>query len=831
MLISPGMVLGRYKIRSSIGVGGMGEVFLADDIELGRPVALKVLLDGIGDGDPVRRFIQEAKAASALNHPNILTVYEIGVFGDSRFIATEYIKGRTLRERLKDEPLSGREALEIAVQIAAALDAAHEAGIVHRDIKPENVMIRADGFVKVLDFGLAKLAEKDNGDVIDSEEATIARVHTIPGMVMGTVNYMSPEQARGRDVDTRTDIWSLGVVFYEMLMGRTPFAEETTTDTMAAILKTEPSPLSDDAPPEVARIIRKALQKNRNERYQTIKDLLLDLKNLKRELEFATEFERSQFSGSPRPVSGFAGFPSGRVTVQAPGAPVSTRDAERYLSAGVPQTTNIVRSGRGGWLAAAVMLVAGLAAVAYFSMYPAGSNAISSIAVLPFANAGNDPANADLADSVSEALINKLSKLPQLKVISRSSSFKYRDPDPDPQEVAKALGVQALLMGRFVQRGDVLQISVEMVNAADKSLIWGESYNRKISDLLYVQDDIARTVSQKLRLNLSGDQEKRISKQLTENPQAYQLYLSGVFNSRKRGMENIKTGLEYQNKAIALDPNFALAYVEIAGNYTQMVGSDLIDPAEGKQKARLAVEKALQLDDTLPDAHLALARIENDNLDWAGAGRSFQRALELNPNSVTGHNRYAFFLSCLGRHEEAIAEIERAQELDPLSSGLKSTEGSILYLARRYDDAIAKLQQSIARDSNDAFAHAYLGLAYTGANQFDAAITEFQLVAKIQGETSSTLIYLGRAYARAGRRDEAVAIAQKLEQTKQYVSPGELAALYSAMGDKEKAFASLEKAYADRDLQLQFLRVDPGYDPIRNDPRFADLLQRVGLPY
>ncbi|MEP7213875.1 MAG: protein kinase [Acidobacteriota bacterium] len=828
MLISPGMVFGRYKIRSSIGVGGMGEVFLADDTQLGRPVALKVLLDGIGDGDPVRRFIQEAKAASALNHPNILTVYEIGVFDESRFIATEYIKGHTLRDRLKKEPLSGREALEIAVQIAAALDAAHDAGIVHRDIKPENIMIRSDGFVKVLDFGLAKLAEKDS-DIIDSEEATIARVHTIPGMVMGTVNYMSPEQARGREVDTRTDIWSLGIVFYEMLMGRTPFAEETTTDTMAAILKSEPAPLGEDAPPEVVRIIRKALQKNRSDRYQTVKDFLIDLKNLKRELEFATEFERSQSSGSRKPLNGLSGNLSGRVTVREPIAPVSTQDAERYFSTGGTNTTSIRSSGRGGWIAAAIMLIAVVGAAAYFTFFAAGSNGINSIAVLPFANAGGDADSADLADSVSESLINKLSKLPQLKVISRSSSFKYRNADPDPQEVAKALGVQALVMGRFVQHGDALQINVEMVNAADKSLIWGESYNRKLTDLQDVQDEIARTVSQKLRLKLSGDQERRISKQLTDNPQAYQLYLNGVFYGRKRGMENIRTALDYQNQAIALDPSFALAYVELAGDYTLLVGSDLIEPAEGKRKAREAVEKALELDDTLADAHLALARIENDNLDWASAGRSFERALELNPNSVAAHNRYAFFLSCLGRHQEAVSEMARAQELDPLSNTLKSTEGALLYIARRYTEAIAKLDASVARDDNDSFARSYLGLAYTEVGRYPEAIAEFEKVVKSQGETTSNLIYLGRVYALSGRTGEARAIVQKLEQTQQYVSLGEFATLYAALGEKEKAFAALERAYASHDLQLQFLLVDPGYDPIRNDPRFGDLLRRTGL--
>jgi Tfp pilus assembly protein PilF len=361
-------------------------------------------------------------------------------------------------------------------------------------------------------------------------------------------------------------------------------------------------------------------------------------------------------------------------------------------------------------------------------------------------------------------------------------------------------------------------------------LIWGESYTRKVADLQAVQDDIARTVSQKLNLRLSGELEQRISKQVTSNPQAYQLYLNGVFYARKRGVENVRTALDYQKQAIALDPQFALAYVELAGDYTLMVGSDLIDPADGKQKAREAVEKALELDETLPEAHLALARIENDNLNWAGAGRSFRRALELNPNLVGAHNLYAFYLSCLGRHQEAVAEIKRAQELDPLSAGLKSTEGSILYLARRYEEAVGKLQDSVSRDANDSFSHAYLGLAYTATNRFPDAIAAFERVENIQGETTSTSIFMARALAMSERRGDAAAITQKLEQTQQYVSPGEMATLYAALGENEKAFAALEKAYAERDLQLQFLRVDPGYDPIRNDPRFADLVRRMGLP-
>lgn len=828
-MISPDTVLGHYIIQSVIGKGGMGEVFLARDTELERLVALKILSAEVAnDADRVRRFIQEAKAASALNHPNILTVYEIGMFEDLRFIATEFVNGETLRGRIKNEPLTFGETLDIATQIAAALDAAHAAGIVHRDIKPENIMLRSDGLLKVLDFGLAKLLEAQT-DHVDAEDATLAYGKTIPGMLMGTVIYMSPEQSRGKDVDTRTDIWSLGVVLYEMLTRRTPFAGETNSDTIAAILKSEPEPLHESTPPELIRIVRKALQKKREERYQTIKDLLLDLKNCKRELDFASEIARSNISGSIRADSVNAAYLSESPTVTNQ-AVHSTQDTSPFHTSSQQSIFGETRPQRAAWLVVAAIFVAGLmGAISYFAFFSGSARSINSIAVLPFINVGSDTTNDFISDGLSETLINKLSQIQQLKVISRSSSFKYRDKDVDPQQVAKELGVQAVVIGRIISRGDSLQISVELVSATDRTQIWGQSYNRRVSDIQVVDEEIAQSIAQKLEIGVSGAQQQQIAKQITTSPKAYELYLNGVFYGRKRGLENIKKSLEYHKQAIAIDPKFALAYVELANDYTLMVGSDAFDPKDVKAKAREAVEKALSLDETLAEAHLALARIKNDNLDWAGAETSYKRALELNPNLVMAHNFYAFYLSRSERHDEAITEIKLAQELDPLSNGLKSTEASMSYFARRYDEAITKLNAAVARDPEDTFTHSYLGLSFLAKGQYPDAERELQLVNKIQGETSSILIYLARVYAQSGRSDEAYKILTKLESDEKYVSPGELATLYAALGEKEKAFDALNRAYATQDLQLQFLKVDPGYDMLKGDPRFAALLRRVGF--
>ena len=798
MQLAPGTRLGRYDVRSLLGAGGMGEVYLAQDPTLHRAVALKLLpSDAAHDRDRLRRFEQEAHAASSLNHPNILTIYEVGVHDGMPFVATEFVDGESLRHRMVRGRLDVRELLDLGVQIASALAAAHAAGIVHRDIKPENIMVREDGIVKVLDFGLAKLVTRGGQD--DAEAPTKAASNTRPGVVLGTVQYMSPEQARGLETDPRTDIWSLGVVLYELLAGRSTFEGNTSSDVIAAILRTDPPPLTvyvRDAPPELERIVTKALQKDREERYQDVKDLALDLKSLKRRLDVDSELARQRGEQSALP---------------------GTRRASRVQR-------------RSAILAAAVVAAVSLVYAGYseFLAGPSGKN-VDSVAVLPFANDSGDPDHEYLSDGISETLINSLSQLSGVKVIARSSSFEYKGKAVDPQEVARALGVNAIVTGRVSQRGDDLVIGVELVDTADRTQMWGEQYNRKATDLLQVQADISADVAEKLRRRLNPDERDRLTKRETVNPQAYELALQGRFYGRQGGgLQNRKKAIEYYQQAIALDPNYALPYVGLANTYRSLVVDSILDPNEFLPKVEAAARRALELDETLPDAHAALGNFLRESWDWAGAEREYQRALALNPSLATARRNYASFLTNMGRHDEAITEATRARELDPLNPLAGTVIGYRLVWARRYDKAIDVLKGEL--DRKLSLTQTVLGYAYAAKGMHKEAIAAYRLAIERGGDTPSNQIYLGAAHANAGDRQQAQAILKQLEAGETYVSPGELAILYIALGEREQAFKSLERAFAARDLQLQFLGVDPAFDRLRSDPRFAELLRRVGLP-
>jgi len=819
--------LSHYRIISKIGAGGMGEVYLALDTKLDRNVALKILpAEFASNQDRMRRFVQEAKAASALNHPNIITIHEIDETYSGHFIANEFIDGETLRQRLRTAPMKLSEALDVATQIASALAAAHVAGIIHRDIKPENVMLRRDGIVKVLDFGLAKLTQT-TPESIDTEAPTRANVKSEPGVVMGTAIYMSPEQARGLPVDARTDIFSLGVVLYEMISGRLPFEGASRNEIIASVLsEKEPPPLARyarEVPAEFERIVSKSLRKNRDERYQTSRDLLIDLKNLKEELEFERKRERSLSpdSESEAPRAQFAA----REAVIEPAARPTMREA-RWTSAIKTNKKSIS-------IAVAGLLVAS-AVGAYFYFRGAANSPINSIAVLPFVNMSKDQNTEYLSDGISESLINNLSQLSQLKVIARTSTFRYKDKEIDPQEVAKTLGVGAIVTGRVVARGDDLQISVDLVKASDKTQMWGEQYNRKASDLQAVESEIARTISEKLRLRLTGGQEQQLAKRATVNPQAYQLYLSGKFYARKGGIENYKKALDYYQQAVALDPNFARAYVSMVpvyGNlYLWTVSGDLT-PKEALARSKAAAQKALELDESLADAHAVMAIVKMSELDWLGAESELKRAIELDPNSANALGNYATYLSDMGRSAEALAEIKRAEELDPLRMSFKSNEALFLFFGRRYDEAIQIAKEAINMEPSYPYAHAALAEIYATTGNYPESVRESEKTLEIDGPLPSHLCLLGYAYGLAGRRNDALAILNKLKTTDKYVSPAELAVLYIGLGDKEAAFQALERAYNERDPQLHVLKVEPFYDRLRSDPRFTDLLKRVGFPH
>jgi eukaryotic-like serine/threonine-protein kinase len=828
--------IGHYQVLNRIGRGGMGEVFLAQDTSLGRRVALKLLRsDFTRNEERLRRFRQEARAASALNHPNILTIHEIVQEGSLHFMATEYVEGETLREHISRARMALGQVLDVAVQVASALAAAHNAGIVHRDIKPENIMLRTDGYVKVLDFGLAKLTEKEEVAPAASQTPTRAQVKTTPGTVMGTVAYMSPEQARGKEVDARTDIFSLGAVLYEMLTGRMAFAGETTADVLGALLHKEPLPLKEiapDTPTELQHIVSKALRKEADERYQTMKSLLADLRTLKNEMEFAAKLERSAAPERNEATSAAQG-PAPVVTANAEVAGASTQAAAvRPTSSAEFIASGIKQHKRGITIALVALLLAALGFGYWYSGRPSSTTTqIESIAVLPFLNASGD-ANLDyLSDGLSESLINKLSQLPHLKVIARSSSFKYSGENIDIQEVARKLGVQGIVMGKVLLRGDNLSIRVEMVDARDNKQLWGEQYNRKATDTLVVQQEIAQTIAEKLRLKLTGEQKQQLAKRPTENPEAYQLYLNGQFYFRKNGFENVRKALDYFNQSVALDPKFALAWIGIADVYRWFSGYSMLDSQEANAKARTAVSRALELDESLADAHRALAGIKLDEWDWGGAEREYKRAIELDPNRTNAHNYYSYYLSIvMGQHAEALAEIKLAQELDPLRINLRVGEGTILLHARRYDEAIAKLQEAIRLEPDNIDAHFYLGFSYAMKGRYAEAIAEYQKTMSLNKENSAGLCYLGYALAMSGKRGEALAVLNKLKTTKEYVSPAELAVLYIGLGDKEGALAELEKAYSAHDLQMQNLKAETHYDSLRSDPRFADLLRRVALP-
>ncbi len=833
MTLKPGTLIGRYEVLSLLGAGGMGEVYLAADRQLRRKIALKLLpADFTTDRDRLRRFEQEACAASALNHPNIITIHEIGAAAGAHFIVGEYVEGETLRERMAREPLEVADAVDVARQVADALAAAHETGIMHRDIKPENIMIRRDRLVKVLDFGLAKLTEKGRAESrgeADAEAATRALVNTSPGLLMGTATYMSPEQARALEVDERTDIWSLGVVLYEMLAGRAPFTGATLSDTLASILKTEPAPLPGRAPAELQRIVGRSLAKDPDERYQSVKDLLLDLKSLRREL--GTGGESARVTAPPATDGAVMGGAAraGAATVTNDAATAAREDAPPTADAARPGGA-VTRRSLVAVSAIVVLVFAAAAAAVYFSRRARAAREISSVAVLPFVNETKEEDHEYLSDGISESLINSLSQLPGMKVIARSSSFKYRGADPDLREVARALGVEAVLTGRIAQRGDNLRISAELVKASDGTQLWGEQYNRGAADLLAVQSEISREIAERLRLRLSAGERRQLDRRGTANPLAYELLLKGRFHAHKGGTENQKKAAEYFRQAITADPAYALAHAEMSTNYSNLALNSMVDPKEGMPKAEAAARRAMELDEGLADAHLALANIKVHDWDWEAAEREFKRAIELNPNLVDARRWYASYLTVMGRGEPAVAEIVRARELDPLSLPANADVGFHLLFARRYDEAIESLRKTKELDQSYPLIYIYLGYAYAAKGLYAEAIAAHGEAIERGMVGSSTQIYLGAAYAKAGEREKARAILKRLQSSADYVSPTELATLYAALGDRERAFASLERGYAAHDLQLQFLGVDPTLDELRSDARFGDLLRRIRLP-
>ena len=806
----------------------MGVVYLAQDLKLGREVALKVLTREVTENqERLQRFEREARAASALNHPNILTVYEIGEADGTNFIATEFIQGKSLRKLIKRGPLPLSEVLDIGIQIASALGAAHESGIVHRDIKPENIMVRRDRLVKVLDFGLAKLTKLDALQ-LNNEAVTRALLKTTPGLVMGTTSYMSPEQARGLDVDERTDVWSLGVVLYQLVTGTVPFAGNSKSDVIASILKLEP-PLpvhkTEIVPRELQRIITKALRKNREDRYQHVKDLLIDLKDCKQELEFF-----SKLSGSiPPERTGRqgSGQAAGSETVATSGV------IERQATSSSEYIFNEIKRHKLGASTALAVFIVAVAILAYWRFSaPRDQTAIDSLAILPFTNVTGDSEVEYLSDGLSESLINNLSQLPRLKVIARSSAFRYKGKDATAEEVARSLGVKGILTGRVLRHGENLQISVELMDARDKTQVWGAQYNRSGKDMMAVQQEIALEISRNLRLKLSSAEQSRVGNLHTSSAEAYELYLKGRFYWNKRTGESLKKSVDYFNQAIEKDPTYALAYVGLADAFIVIPFFSVDTAQDAYPKAKGAARRALEIDDTLAEAHTAMAAVLMD-YDWnlPESNREFKRAIELNPNYANAHHWYAREnLVIMGQFDKALAEMQIAQDLDPLSLIINANFGKTYFNARRYDEAIQQLRKTIEIDPSFFVAHHYLGSAYAMKGNFSEALLEYQKAHQLNDDPHVVAL-LGRLYAVSGKRDEALRTLVELKSmaTHRYVADYSLALVYAGLGEKDQAFQLLEKSYRDHTVDMLTLYYDPLIDSLRSDPRFTDLERRVGL--
>ena len=832
MSLSAGTKLGRYEIRSKIGEGGMGEVYLAEDTELNRKVAIKILPpEVVSDKERMRRFVQEAKAAAALNHPNIAHIYEIGETAALRFIAMEFIDGQTLRQLIHGGQTDLAKLLRYLQHAAEGLSKAHAVGIVHRDLKPDNVMVTRDGHAKVLDFGLAKLVEPQRTSGTGSSEiaTAILQQHSQPGMILGTVGYMSPEQAQGQVVDQRSDIFSFGCILFEAATGRRAFEGKDVIDSLNKIIREPVAPISDlnpAAPADLQRIVRRCLAKDPDERYQTIKDVAIELKEVRRELKGGSGVDTT----AAPPSEKFGAPPSdGTVSSTPASSPESGTRGTRASSA--EYLVSGIKEHKLAAVIAGLVLVIAVIGLSYYWHARNTEVAIESIAVLPFINQNGDPNAEYLSDGLTESIINSLTQLPNLRVIARSSVFRYKGKETDPLAIGKELGVRAVLVGRILQRGDDLNISTELVDVRDNKQVWGEQYQRKASDLMSLQRDIAGQIANNLRLRISGEEHNRMMKHFTENPEAYQLYLKGRFYWNKRTEESYQKAIDYFRQAIEKDPNYALAYTGLADCYSFLSSQGIRPPGDVFPLAKQAAGKAIEIDNSLSEAHTSLAYVKlYYDWDWGGAEQEYKRAIELNPNYATPHHGYAYLLISSGRTEAAIAEIKKAEEIDPLSLIFQTDHGEYYYFARRPDEAIAQLKKAIDMDPSFVRAHWLLGRALIQKGRCDEGIDE-ALKAKRMVPAIEALGWLAQEYAACGRKPEAQkAMSELLELSKDhYVSPHWFSAVQASLGNKDEAFKWLDQALDGRFGPLIYLKVNPIWDPLRSDPRFAQRLGRVGL--
>jgi len=795
--------ISHYRVERLLGIGGMGEVYLAEDATLRRNVALKLLPERFSeDVERVRRFQREARAASKLNHPNIITIYEVGQEQSRHFIATEYIEGQTLRDRLQSaEPLSVGEIVDIAIGVASALTSAHEAGILHRDIKPENIMLRPDGYVKVLDFGLAKLVEPDP---LAPDSNT--------GSIMGTLLYISPEQARGIPPDARSDIYALGAVVYEMLTGRPPIMTDNFVELAIAIATKDPQPPSHfirGLAPDVDRITLKALQKEPAKRYATARELLNDLRTLRQEIEFESKL-----------ISGRVSSP----LVFQPTAPLFGHQttSSTFMRLGSRFTPK--------QLGAIALILCCAALIAYVI----GRNAlmdrpIDSIAVLPFVNASGDPSSDYLSDGIAESITDSLAQIPRMQVIARSTAFRYKGKNVDPLAVGKELHVRGIVTGQLLTRGNTLILRAALTDVKKGTQVWGEQYDRKLADVLAVQQDLAQEISTGLRMRLTGHEKAMFARRTSASPEAYEAYLHGKYQLNKDTEESLRKALDYFNQAIEQQPDYALAYAGLASTYYNL-SNIYMSPNEVMPRAREAAERAVQLDPSLPEAHSALALVRAwYDWDFATGEKEFRRAIELNPNNADAHRVYGDLLIVRQQYERALAEKKRAEELDPLSVPASWDVARAYFYAGRFAEAEQQTRKTLGLD--DRFPNVYYLRAQIALAQHrlpDAIALAKQTIA-IGGHKPLYVSMLGTIEALAGDRDGAESSIAELNASPGYTLPLFLARVNAALGNRDQAIGWLDKLYSERSESIVWLRVDPTLQSLRDDPRFAALEKRVGI--